>query len=72
MTKWHVQKQTHRTAQTHAERQDATDIQNKLLFGIFWIFLNLFIIYDLNDVSKKYWIIALVRSMIFIEGLNKF
>jgi len=30
MTKWQVQKQTPRTAQKHAEHQDATDIQNKL------------------------------------------
>ena len=32
MTKWSVQKQTHRTAQKHAEHQDATDIQNKTRF----------------------------------------
>jgi len=29
MTKWPLQKQTHKTAQQHAEHQDATDIQNK-------------------------------------------
>jgi len=32
MTKWPVQKQTHWTAQQHAEHQHATDIQNKLFF----------------------------------------
>jgi len=31
MTKWLVQKQTNRTAQKHAEHQDATDIQKKIL-----------------------------------------
>jgi len=30
MTKWSVQKQTHGTAQKHAEDLDVTDIQNKL------------------------------------------
>jgi len=44
MTKWPVQKQTHRAAQKHAEHQDATDIQ-KILFSI----------HDfLSDFSKKY------------------
>jgi len=32
MTKWPIQKQTHRIAQKHAEHQDATDIQEKKLF----------------------------------------
>jgi len=35
MTQWHVQKQTHKTAQQHEEHQDATDIQNKLFFVFF-------------------------------------
>jgi len=41
MTKSPVQKQTHRTAQTHVEHQDAIDIQKKttsfcsFLFGLF-------------------------------------
>jgi len=38
MTKWPVQKQTHRTAQKHAEHQDATYIQNKLFFVFFRFF----------------------------------
>ena len=64
MTKWSLQKQTHRTAQNHAEH--TTDIQNKLFlcFSDFSIF-----IYDfLNDFSKKCSITALVRSMTFIRG----
>jgi len=32
MTKWPVQKLTHRTVLKHAEHQDATDIQNNLFF----------------------------------------
>jgi len=66
MTKWPDQKQTHRTAQKHAEHQNATDIQNKLFlcFSDFSIF-----IYDfLNDFFKKCSITALVRSMTFIRG----
>jgi len=41
MTKWPVQKQTHRTAQKHAENQDAADIQNTLFlcFSEFFIFI---------------------------------
>jgi len=35
MTKWPVQKPTHRTTQKHVEHQDATDIQNKLFFVFF-------------------------------------
>ena len=31
MAHWHVQKQTHRTAQKHTEHQDATDIQKEKL-----------------------------------------
>jgi len=38
VTKWPVQKQTHRTAQKHTEHQDATDIQNKLVFVFFFGF----------------------------------
>ena len=34
MTKWPVQKPTHRKAQAHAEHQDATDIENTY----FWCF----------------------------------
>ena len=30
MTKWPVQKQTHRIAQKHTEHQDATDIKNTI------------------------------------------
>ena len=37
MTKWHVQKPTHRTTQKHVEHKDATDIQIKLLFCDFRI-----------------------------------
>jgi len=49
MTKWPVQKQTQRTAQKQAERQDATDIKNEL-----FLCFSLFFIYDLlNDFSKK-------------------
>ena len=35
MTKWPVQKQTHRKAQKHAEHEDATDIQNKLFVSVY-------------------------------------
>jgi len=30
LTKWPVQKETHKTAQKHTEHQAATDIRNKL------------------------------------------
>jgi len=33
MTKWQIQKQTHRTTQNHVEHEDATDIQKKNYFG---------------------------------------
>jgi len=41
MTKWPIQKQTHRTEQKHAEHQDATDIENKLFlcFSDFYFFI---------------------------------
>jgi len=71
VTKSPVQKQTHRTAKKNTEHQDATDIQNKLFFSDFIIFV--YFIYDfLNDISKKCRITALVRSMTFIGGLNQF
>jgi len=35
----HTKKHTHRTAQKHAEHQDATDIQKKTIFRIFRIFI---------------------------------
>jgi len=38
MTKWHVQKQTHRTTQKHIKHEDATDIQKKNYFYVFQIF----------------------------------
>jgi len=34
MTKWPIQKQTHRTTQKHVEHQDATDIQKKQLIVV--------------------------------------
>ena len=34
MTEWPVQEQTHRTAKKHAEQQDVTDIQNKLILCV--------------------------------------
>ena len=51
MTKWPVQKQTHRTAQKNAEQQDLTDIQDikdKLffVFGDFSLFLNLYLSFN--------------------------
>jgi len=52
MTKWHVQKPTHRTTQKHAEHQDATDIQNKLKKCVFFRIVLYYINYDfLNDFS---------------------
>jgi len=42
MTKWFVQKQTHRTTQKHAEHQDATDIQKNTVVCVFQIFLFIF------------------------------
>jgi len=48
MTKWPVQKQTHRTTQKHVEHQDTTDIQKKkthlfVFFGfLFFVLLNEF------------------------------
>jgi len=41
MTKWPVHKQTHNTAQTHAEHHAATNIQNKLFlcFSDFSMFI---------------------------------
>jgi len=35
MTKWPVQKPTHRTTQKHAEHQDAADIQKTPIFVFF-------------------------------------
>ena len=61
MTKWPVQKQTHRTAQKHAKHQDATDIQKKLVFVYFSDFI--FCIYDcVNNFTKKCWVAAFVRA----------
>ena len=49
VTKWPVQKQTHRTTQNHTEHQDATYIQNRLClcvcFGFFYL---IGFIYDLK------------------------
>ena len=67
MTKWPIQKQTHRTTHKHVEHQGATDIQKKPCFGIL-----LFIYNFLNNFSNKCRVTALVRSMPFIGGLNQF
>jgi len=51
MSKWPVQKQTHRTAQKHAEHQDAADIQQKCVFRLFlfyFLFMNSFMISPRN------------------------
>jgi len=60
MTKWPVQKPTHRTTHTHVEHQDATYIQKTLfVFRIFFIF---FFIYNfLNDFSKNVEVLGLQR-----------
>jgi len=40
MTKWPVQKPTHRTTQKHVENKDATDIYKKnTIFCVFQIFI---------------------------------
>jgi len=52
MTKWAVQKQTH--SAKHAEQQDITDIQNKIIF-MFFCFFRIFIkILYLLKLFKKY------------------
>ena len=43
MTKWPVAKPTNRTAQKHAEHQDATDIKTNNLILFFFGFCNNFI-----------------------------
>jgi len=35
ITKWPVQKQTHRKTQKHVEHQDGTDIQKQIIFCVF-------------------------------------
>jgi len=67
MTKWPIQKQTHRTTHKHVEHQGATDIQKKLVLLFFILFIIL-----LNNFSNKCRVTALVRSMPFIGGLNQF
>jgi len=47
MTKWTVQKQTHRTTQKHVEHQDATAIQKKLLF-VFYVILKILLLKSCN------------------------
>jgi len=42
------------------------------VFRIFIFFIFFFIDYFLKEFSKKCWVTALVRSMIFIGGLNQF
>jgi len=39
MTKWHVQKPTHRTTQKHVEHKDATDIQKKHYYFVIFGFV---------------------------------
>jgi len=53
MTKWFVQKQTHRTKQKHAEHQDATGIQTKILLFVFLDFICLFFTYNFLSVFFK-------------------
>jgi len=72
MTKWPVQKPTHRTTQKHVEHYDVTD-RKKLFVCVFRIFIFLIFFYNfLNEFSKKCWVTALVRSITFIGSLNKF
>jgi len=44
MTKWPVQKTTHRTTQTHVEYQDATNIYKLLYFCVFQSYVVIIII----------------------------
>ena len=55
MTKWPVQKLTHRTTQKHVQLHDATNIQKKTIFVFFgfFFFYFLFIYNFLNKFSKK-------------------
>jgi len=51
MTKWSVQKQTHRKTQKHVEHQDATDIQKKYyIFGFYLLYFLLFIKWFLQEM----------------------
>jgi len=61
MTKWSVQKQTHRTTKKHIEHQDATDIQKKPYFCDFVLFSFIYNYNFLSDFSKKSCITALLR-----------
>jgi len=54
MTKWPVQKQTHRTDKKHTEHQYAKDIQKKSICLCYTDVSVYFFIYDfLYDFSKK-------------------
>jgi len=67
MTKWPVQKPTHRTTQKHVEHYDVTDRKNYVFVFFGLLFFILFFIYNfLNEFSKKCWVTALVRSITFI------
>jgi len=49
MTKWPVQKQTHRTAKKQAKHQDATYIHNKVIF-VFFGFLFFYFFYMISSM----------------------
>jgi len=74
MTKWPVQKLTQGTTQKLLQHHDATDIKTNYIFVLFWFLFFYFLFIDnfLNELSKKCWATALVRSMTFIGSLNQF
>jgi len=53
MTKWSVQKQTHRTTQKHIEQQDATNIQEKsVCFADFLLLFMMSLMISPRSVSR--------------------
>ena len=69
MTKWPVQKLTHKTTQKHVHHHDAIDIKKNFIFVFFGFLCFIFFFIDnfLNEFSNKCWVTALVRSMTFIR-----
>ena len=58
---------------THRTQRRNIHSENNYLFFIFGCFYFDFFIDDfLNNLSRKCWVTALVRSMTFIGGLNQF
>jgi len=58
MTKWLVQKLTHRTTQNHVQHHDATDIKKNYIFCVF--------VFNLTIVDKMF-----LYPIISLKSLNR-